>query len=869
MTESTDLSSALSFFTQTIRKAFGEMHTMGAVVALAVFCICPVFPQASTSLHGTVTDMTGAAVQGAELKLTHVATQATRTTTTAVEGTYSFVQLAPGTYELTATSTGFNEVQIRDIRLLVNQPGTQHIQFQRFGAVTDTITVSADAALLNTTDASLGNAFSSSQIVGLPLNARNAVGLLALQPGVLYIREDQAQEVSDARSGNVNGSRNDQSNITLDGVDVNEQMDRSPFSSVLRLPLDSVQEFRTTTLNATAELGRSSGAQIALVTKGGSNEVHGSAYWFHRNNVTSANEFFVKTSQLQSGAENKPPKLIRNIGGVSLGGPIVKNRWFLFGNWEHRRDASDESVLRFVPTAELRQGIVRYPDVNGNVVSVAPQQLASLIHSRGVNAAALDLMQQYPLPNTFTAGDFYNVAGYRFLAPISLRWNTYVARSDYNLDADGRHHLFVRGNLQNDREAGAPQFPGQAPNSVNLRNSKGIAVGLTSAVSPNFVNDFRYGLTRQGVETAGIATTPIVAFRNMSTLTGMDRSFRSLVPVHSLSNTSTWMKGNHALSFGTQIRFIRNHRLGTQNSFSGAFVNSSVLSDGGFGLSAPFGDLDPAYTGSLRDAVAAVMGLVTQGNAQYNYLTDGTVLPEGAPVRRSFNNNEYEFFVSDVWRVKPSLSITMGLRWSLMPPVEEANGQQLSSDIPLSTWFGLRGWLASQGRPQSEVPLISYLAKGDPNWRPLYAFHKKNFAPRIGVAWSPAFQDGLGRWLFGDAGKTTIRAGAGMFYDNYGQGILRKFDATAFGLSSSLQTTPGTYSVASAPGFMGLSQIPAGLLPAAPSAGFPALYPSLRSITNSVDDGIVPPYAITLNFNIGRDLGKGFFAGGLRGPAGP
>jgi len=832
---------------------------LGMIPLLLALFASHAFGQANTSLRGTVTDLTGAVIPGATLTLTNVANQATRSTTSGEDGTYNFLQVVPGLYELKATSAGFNDMMVSDLRLLVNQPATQNLTFEKIGTVAETVSVSADAVLLNTTDASLGNAVGTKPIIEMPLNARNVVGLLALQPGVLYVREDSERVYnSDPRSGNVNGARNDQSNITLDGIDVNDQMEKNPFSSVLRVTLDSVQEFRTTTLNATAEQGRSSGAQVSMVTKSGTNDVHGSGYWYHRNNATSANDYFLKRSQIMSGLENKPPKLIRNIGGASLGGPLVKNRWFLFGNWEQRQDRSDTLVLREVPTAQMRQGILQYPTIGGGVATLTPNDLR-VIDPRGVSTAALDVMQLYPLPNDMTVGDGYNIAGYRFTSRTPLTWNTYIAKSDFNIDAEGKHHLFVRGNLQNDRQDGTQQFPGQAPNTRQFRNSKGIATGLTSVLTPSLVNDFRYGLTRQGTETAGIASTPLVEFRGIDPIIGTNRNFRALIPVHMITNTTTWSKGSHTLTFGAQLRYIRNDRLTNQNSFSSASTNSSWLVDSGAGLNAPFSDMDPAFFVSHRYASAAVLGLVTQANGQYNFLADGTRLAEGEPVQRNFNSNEYELFVSDSWRVKPNLTITAGLRWSLMPPIEEANGQQLSPDMPLSSWFGLRGYLAEQGRSQNEIGPISFVTKDDPRWRPLYPYHKKNFAPRLGIAWSPSFNDGFLKTLFGDGGKTSIRAGWGMFYDSFGQGILRRYDATAYGLSTSVTNPSASVPIATAPKFTGISNLPTAIMPTAPDAVFPAPYPNIFAITNSVDDSLVPPYSMTMNFNIGRDFGKGLF----------
>ena len=215
--------------------------------------------------------------------------------------------------------------------------------------------VEANAVIVNTTDATIGNAFSAIQVRELPMEGRNVVGLLSLQPGVTYIGD-----ATDSRNGAVNGGRSDQANVTLDNVDVNDQANGTAFTSVLRAPLDSVQEFRVTTAGLNADQGRSSGAQITLMTKQGTNQFHGSVYEYHRNTVTTANDYFLKKSQLNAGLPNKQPKLLRNVYGASLGGPIIKDRLFIFGNFEGRHDAKESSVSRTVPSMDLRNGIVKY-----------------------------------------------------------------------------------------------------------------------------------------------------------------------------------------------------------------------------------------------------------------------------------------------------------------------------------------------------------------------------------------------------------------------------------------------------------------------------------------------------------------------------
>src|SRR3712207_5483010 len=215
---------------------------------------------------------------------------------------------------------------VPEVGALVDTTVEQNVKLE-VGEVTEVVTVTdVLQAPLNTTDATIGNAFERRRIEQLPLNARNVVGLLSLQPGV-------------TRTGYVNGGRSDQANVILDGVDNNEQqrgldvVTDEAFASVLRSTPDSLQEFRVITTNANAEQGRSSGAQVSLVTKSGTNELHGSLYHFHRNTVTTANDFFNNRAGVPR------PQLLRNIFGGSIGGPIVRDRAFFFGTYEVFREA--------------------------------------------------------------------------------------------------------------------------------------------------------------------------------------------------------------------------------------------------------------------------------------------------------------------------------------------------------------------------------------------------------------------------------------------------------------------------------------------------------------------------------------------------
>ncbi|MEO6912293.1 MAG: carboxypeptidase-like regulatory domain-containing protein, partial [Edaphobacter sp.] len=431
----------------------------------SLFFLCPgvAWTQATTSLGGHVVDSAGASVAGANITLMLPATGTVRTSKTNKSGDYQFSQLLPGRYDLTVSSTGFATSKKTGLNLLVSQPATVNVALA-VATVASEVTVSAGIQpILNTTDATLGNAFSSQQIASLPSEARNVPDLLSLQPGVTFLgRTDEStgtqsngNTATDSRSGATNGGRSDQSNITLDGIDVNDINNGYAFTSVLRVSQDAIAEFRVTTSNPNASEGRSSGAQVALVTKSGTNSLHGVVYAYNRNNLFHANDFFNKQNQLANGQPNVPLKLIRNVFGASVGGPIKKNTAFFFLNYEGRRDTQGfSSNGTTVPTASYRAGNLKYCSVNSGcppagVVTLTPADLKMMDpQGIGVNAAVLTLLNTYPLPNNSTVGDGLNNSGYSFSYVTKRSYNAYTSRLDWNVTGSGKHMIFWRGNLQ-------------------------------------------------------------------------------------------------------------------------------------------------------------------------------------------------------------------------------------------------------------------------------------------------------------------------------------------------------------------------------------------------------------------------------------
>ncbi len=844
-----------------------------ALVLLALTSL-GVGAQSLSSMRGRVTDASGAGIPGAYIRLTRTDINATRGAKSDKGGLYELVQLSPGVYTLTVEASGFAEIEKRNLRLEVSLPTTADVTLQVASSTQKIDVTEASAPMVNTTDASLGNVFDMKQVEQLPIEARNVVELLSLQPGVVYLG-NRVDASSDTRSGAVNGVRSDQSNVTLDGVDVNDQLRGFAFNSVLRNTQDSVEEFRVTTSNSNADAGRSAGAQVALVTKSGTNAFHGSLYEYNRNTDFVANDYFLKLSQISSGQPNQRSPLIRNVFGGSIGGPIVKNRLFFFFNYEERRDSQAASEIRTVPNASMRAGLLHYQNANGGTTALTPAEIRQMDPlGIGESAAVLGILQSYPLPNDATVGDGFNTAGYRFAANEKAKFKSYIGRIDYNVTADGRNTLFWRGNLQGDSQGGAPQYPGQAPATSTLDNSKGFAAGYTAVLTPTQVNTFRWGFTRQGGANAGISQNPEVTFAGLDTPIAFTRSSKYHIPVQNLTDDYSWTKGSHALQFGLNARIIDNYSLSYAKSFPSANINLGWLLNSG--IANKNGPFDPAAAGytpvsdgfgrEYDNILMTLVGIVTEGNAVYNYDKTGQPLSLGSPLPRDFRWNEYEGYASDSWKVKPNLTFTYGLRWTYLQAPAESHGTQVGpcvlsgstcSPLSLSNYLNLNATEGIYGGAASGAPNISFAPNGRYNgkadfWSP----QKDNFAPRLAVAWAPDFGNGWLRKIFGGKNSTSIRGGYSLFYSHFGAATVNSYDsAGSYGLSSQVQNVPGSVTVSSAPRFTGITAIPAGLLPAAPAGGFPATPPGdAFAISWGLDNGMKTPYSHAIDFSISRQL---------------
>jgi hypothetical protein len=792
----------------------------------------------TTSLSGVVTDPAGAVIPETIITVTNQATAVTRTTASDGSGAYSLQQLPPGTYMVEAQRPGFSTFRLTEpLRLQVNLPAVLNIQMQ-LGQVSETVNVVGEATSVSTENATIGNPFVEVQIRQLPIQTRNVVELLRLQPGV-------------TPNGEVNGARRDQNNVTLDGVDVNDNQSSNGFIAALPVPLDSVQEFRTTTAGQTANQGRSSGGQVSLITKSGSNQWHGSLYEFHRNKTTAANNWFSNRAGVPR--EN----LIRNQYGASLGGPMVRDRAFFFFNWEERKDRTAVNTTRTVPSESFKAGILKVRLANGQIGEFSPAEVRAMDPlGIGMNPAVQAFMAQYPAGNDpeSSLDRGLNFSILRFNAPKTLNNRALVGKLDFNPFGSGNHTFNVRGTLAANREDDTlAQFPGQPAASQLVDNSRGISTNYTAVLSPTLVNSFTFGLTRLGNSQTGTTASQLSLF--FSTPTAFPRPSVRIAPTYNFTDDLTWTKGRHTWQFGTNIRLIRNDRITYSNfptySFSRntlkglgqditTIVNAAALAKYGSGV-------PTAQNVNVQNAMGAMLGVLNQYSATYQFQVSGGTIPFGGAVPRSFSTDEYEFYFMDTFKVKPNLTLTYGLRYGLYTPVYEAKGEQVIPSIDPDIYFADRAGGQLLGAPAFAVanPRLTFIkggaANGADSW---YRTDTNNFAPRLALAYTPDF---LGK-------GTVIRAGAGVTYDRYGSNMAVSFAANGSpGLSTQL-AQPLNTDFTDSPRF-GIGPLPQLTPPVV--TGYPFTPPEVFGGFNSfqtVSRNLVAPYQFLLNFSIAKPI---------------
>ena len=709
---------------------------------LAVILVVPLVAHAQTAtINGTVTDPTGAVVPHAKVTAVNAATNAVRDAETGDTGTYTLSNLTPGIYDVTMDKAGLKSVKFSAVTLTVDQALTLDVKME-ISSTAQTVTVEGtNVVTVNTTDAQVSNVIDSKQIQDLPLILRDPYQLVLLTPG-------STQTNTGLGGFSINGAREQQNNFQLDGTNNNDP--GVPAGGLVTLNPDSTEEFRVITTSYLPEFGRNSGSVIDIITRSGTNDIHGDVYYFGRWDALGARDFFNNTVNTVTGSELPKNPYTRNTFGAAVGGAVIKNKLFYFFNYEGNRFSTATETFAEVPTAAFKTGIFTFPDVNtGQISSVDVSTPTSANNGTGL---ALDPQTQ-KLLNYYPAGNgpavIPGVSQQFFFADRDLfNASNYTAKVDYNLTS--RNTLSVRyiANNTSDNGGSSDILPG-----IGGVPTKGLTQSLNghlaTTLRPTLQNDFYGGATRSspnfgcngistidGLSLAGVDTFGrgrdwfLPGFTSIScTNLGDSNAQQRRFGVYDLGDNMTWTKGRHTIKFG--VEFDDNYE-NNFNSFSSRSTPNFAIF-GNTGVSALQGV--SAFNPTVEDAVWGLLGGVFQESQAMFYNSAGTRLPTD---ERDFRERDLYGFIQDQFKIKPNFTINYGLRyeWDGVPWVV---GDQLTSTTPA----------ALSGPPPIEFQTVT---RGGPN--PLYANDTKGFEPRIGFAWDP-FKDG----------KTSVRAGFGYFRD--------------------------------------------------------------------------------------------------------
>jgi len=844
-------------------------RALGIFLLLAALAGTRAAAQATSGVTGVVTDPSGAVVADVAVTLSNSAIGFSATTKTNNVGAYEFLNVPPAEkYSLAFSKDGFQTLTLDKVTLNVGSKEARDAQLQ-VGDAKITVEVTSRAGeTLDTTDASIGSVIDADRVQDLPnIFVNNASNYLTLAPGV-------------TPGGAVTGSRSDQTNITLDGLDVNDQRGGFAMEPVVNTPLSSIQELRVTVTGDDATYGHSAGGQLEMITKSGTNNFHGQAYELNRVTAYAANDYFNNLNGVPI------PGLILNQFGGNIGGPIKKDKLFFFFSYDGLRQKTSESITDTVPEPNIYNGQMAYVNNAGNTVltpTSGPNSLAaidpctnpSICPTPGADQALISFLQArgYPAtPNTNAVGDLVNTAGYFFVAPVVNAYNTYTGKVDYQITTN--HRLFARGTWDRSVQGGfgghtVQVLPGDPnPSSSYVDHSRQWVGGDTWTISPNMTNQASFGETNQ-VNAFAINYAPTspdyLSFNDpffggiiSDPFLGLNQQFPR-VPVYQGRDTLTWTRGKHTIQFGGMISpvIFKSGNLTDTNSY-GLGIGGNLDSIFSGTCNAPYVHCVPTDMGTaaqgasgpeFRRVFAFLTGRISGVTANYNYDVSGDATPQGQVIVRDFHSTQYEFFAQDTWNIRSDLTLTYGLRWQFHNPLSEVNGFEAVPNLTPFDIFGPRLTQAAAGISGFDaVPLITYGLGGSANNGPgYYNPDYTNFAPRFGLAYSPTYTEGwLGR-LFGNR-ETSIRAGFGIDYDNnlIGQGF--ELDEASYLFNNTVATVNGN--LATDPRFA--------------SCGPSSVSPGLRSVEP------VPPGGTTTRPTFTPDLDSsglpiGFFNGGFNG----
>ncbi len=769
------------------------------LASVVVLAIAPALAQVSTSnITGVVQDSSGALIAGAKVVVTNEATGVAYEMQTNSSGAYGVSSVPPGSYSVTVSKEGFRTFSSTKNILQVGAPLVVNATLQ-VGAATETVQVESTYERLETTSSMISDVVTHKEVKELPLNGRNPLTLIALEPGLVQ------RTTNSAGSGtHVFGSRDRSHNVTVDGIDANESSVPNPQSNITGLTPDNVREYRVVTHNPTAEFGRNSGANVAVATKSGTNEIHGDVFWFHRNTALNADEWFNKYDRIVNrNTQAVKPVLLLNQWGTDVGGPIIKNKTFFFGSYQGNRIKQTQPIAQSfgipsVYTATLRQGIFRYVrgtvngftqndarlvDANGNLLPGVPVCSGTVtnncVASYNINAAndpqgigmdpkILELVSKLPLPNSYSSvGDGLNFAGFAWNPPSTFKGPSWLARIDHTFNENNnifgrflyRNYDTLDGDLLNARPKIYPGFP---PTGEVFREGRNLAVSYRRAFSPTVVNEFTTGFNRfnflftwgeSNPDFGNPAKVPPYSDSCATTTFSLidppycisPRTQRAVTTLQFIDNLSI-SRRRHNIRTGFNIRSYRhidNRGFASGSTIAPSIAFSQSVRQSGF-LNIPSSGINSVDLANLQQAVVELAGIPSSLSQAFAGDLVKDVFPAGALQKAHTNAKQFNFYVQDEWKMTSNLTINAGLRWELNLPPHDAAGATFVPNKP----FDLNG--------ASNVSFV----KADRWWK---RDNYNTVAPRLSFAYSP-FKDH----------KTVIRAGYGMAFDT-----LSTFQVTA------------------------------------------------------------------------------------------
>ena len=719
-------------------------------------------------MTGVVTDASGALVPGTTVTLSNPSTGVSFAQTTDHLGSYRFSNVPPGSgYKVSFTHTGFSATQVSDITLSVGIARTQNVVLT-VGGESQTVSVSAgnQNVTLDTTDATIGNNIDVQQLNDLPVydRTRGISTLFYQQPGV------------DINQGAVTGARIDQSEVTVDGLDVDDQATGQTFYLTSPAPVDSVQQFTGAVAGFTPGVGTGSGAQFQLVTKNGTNHFHGNVNEYHRDTDIVANTWFNNLT----GIPRTP--LIRNQFGGNLGGPIKRDKLFFFFNWAQSRIVQSSTAEPTVPLPSsyggLLAGTLNYINSNSGCgdssrITTQPNCITTLSGSQiktldpagiGLDAAEMSFISsRYPAANDLSRGDGVNTGGYRFTYPAPDNNVNYIGRIDYNLTSTQK--VFGRFNINRlDEVYSLPEFPSDPNTHPEYDRSYSYVVSHVWEIGKNKVNSFYYGDQISKLSWPDLYNPLGAEQPSFSGLSGPYTNFdgqKRRIPVPVVRDDFNWVKGNHSFAFGGTFKFIKtNSNLISDFNFPGIGLQGSALSNGLDPANRPANINQGPNNVAINDydnLFATGLGVIGEISTNYSYNNKGAALPAGAGSPRAYRFYQTEAYFGDTWKMTRKLTLTYGARYQYYSvPFETKGYESVPSAIPLNTFIKDRIAQQNAGNTSNTgLPIYSIVLGGKANHGPnLYQPNPKDIAPRFALAYSPYA-----------SGKTVITAGGGIYYD--------------------------------------------------------------------------------------------------------